>query len=325
VENPRRRKHSALFYRNSFIAATTQLLTFCAIILSRTWLSLIWLIPLVWLNYLIWIAYRSVHPRRRSMPGLTPADFDLEYQEITLHSRDGLQLAAWYVPGRNHTAIILVHGSGGEKATMLNHARMLAKDGYGLLMLDLRAHGNSEGDTISGLYEANDVLGAVDYLQSRPDINPDYIGALGVSFGATAVLQAASQERSIRSVVLDSIGPACLDDHGGRPATLRRWINYPVNWFMYALGDFMAGVKMKEGVLAGLQRLAGRPVMLIAAGRGKEIAFNRLFFKTAYEPKSLWEVPRAEHATAIIFERETYHEKVRAFFQGSFLPDSGLT
>lgn len=32
-------------------------------------------------------------------------------------------------------------------------------------------------------------------------------------------------------------------------------------------------------------------------------SFIRLFYEAAYESKALWEVPRAEHDTAIIFER----------------------
>jgi len=275
VNGPRR---SILFYRNSLIAVLSLVITFGMFLFSTwKWSSLLWLIPLTLLNSLIWTAYHSIHPRRRALPRLTPADYDLEYQEISFHSRDGLQIAAWYVPSKNRAAIILVHGAGGAKVTMLNHARMLGVEGYGLLMLDLRAHGDSEGDTITGVYEADDVLGAVDYLRSRPELSPDQIGALGVSLGALVVLQAARQIPAIRSIVLESIGPACLDDHGGRPTTLRRWINYPFNWFNYALGDFMAEVHLKEGVRAGLKRLARRPVMLISTGRGMEIYFNRLF------------------------------------------------
>ncbi len=180
-------------------------------------------------------------------------------------------------------------------------------------------------DTINGFDEANDLLGAVDLLRSRKEVDRGRIGALGISLGASAVMQAAVQSEGLRAVVLESLGPSCLDDHGGRPTSLQRRINYPINKFLYALGDFMAGKKITEGARALLPRLFPRPVMLIADGRGKEIYFNRLFFAAAREPKILWEVPRADHGLACIYEQEAYREKVRGFFKQHLLQRAGTS
>ena len=59
-----------------------------------------------------------------------------------VRTSDGVKLAGWYVPSRNGAAVIAFPGRSGP----LEHARMLARHGYGVLMLDMRGQGESEGD-----------------------------------------------------------------------------------------------------------------------------------------------------------------------------------
>ncbi|HKG53921.1 MAG TPA: alpha/beta fold hydrolase, partial [Anaerolineales bacterium] len=94
------------------------------------------------------------------------------------------------MPGRNHATILLIHPLGSSDGDMLIHAEFLANAGYGVFMIDLRAHGSSDGDTSTfGLREADDIVGAVDYLLTRLDVNGQKIGALGISLGAQAALR----------------------------------------------------------------------------------------------------------------------------------------
>jgi fermentation-respiration switch protein FrsA (DUF1100 family) len=83
----------------------------------------------------------------------------------------------------------------------------------------------------------------------------------------------------------------------------------------------MSGEKIPEGVTEALPRLWPRPVMLVAAGRGHEIHFNRIFCAAARDPKELWEVPNAHHAAVYLFEPQAYREKMRLFFRRALLAD----
>ena len=197
---------------------------------------------------------------------------------------------------------------------MARHARLFSTAGYHVFLPDLRAHGNSDGDTITDLSAAEDVMAALDYLQTLPDIDADTVAALGISFGAFAVLHAARQTTAIRAIVLESMGPAALDDHGGKPQTLRRWINYPFNWIQYKAFDFMCGFEEHGGVIASLHRIFPRPVMFISTGLGKEQYFMRLFYDAARQPKSLWEAPRATHGAAFAIHKKEYRERLLRFF-----------
>ena len=115
----------------------------------------------------------------------TPADYGLVYEDVSLKTADGLTLQGWYLPGENGAAIILMHGLGGNRISLLGVAESLVEAGYSALIFDLRAHGESEGEFVPyGGPEAEDVKTAVSYLQTRPEVDPERIGSLGWSLGA---------------------------------------------------------------------------------------------------------------------------------------------
>lgn len=274
----------------------------------------LWVAPLLFFWYVLWRAFFSIHPPRlRYWLPFKPDFASPVYEKVLFKSRDGLDLFGWYLPGRNRAALLLVHGLGGAGISLVFHAAPFVKAGYGVFLIDLRAHGSSDGNlSTGGAQEALDVAGAVDYLLKRPDVDGDKIGALGISLGAQAVLRGALESEAVHALALEGLGPVCLEDHGGRPQTLQRWINYPLNWFTYALLDFLSGVSPKA-VVAAIGQIAPRPLLLIACGNF-EIHFNRLFCAAAHEPKALWELPRARHAAALSTEPKQYPERLIRFF-----------
>ena len=92
---------------------------------------------------------------------------------MALTTKDGLRLAAWYVPSRNGAAVVVFPGRRGP----LGHARMLVRHGYGVLLLDRRGEGASEGDfNARGWGGEPDLRAAVAYLRTRPDVRDGRIG-----------------------------------------------------------------------------------------------------------------------------------------------------
>lgn len=279
--------------------------------------------PIYWLAVLLLWAIRNptrnafifAHPSRRLawMP-----ENNLNFREVTFKSRDGLTLFGRFMPGRNHSTILLLHPLGSSNNNMLIYAEFLANAGYGVFMIDLRAHGSSDGDTSTyGLREADDVAGSVDYLLSRADVNGQKIGVLGISLGAQAALRGALKTDCLRALVLEGLGPVTLSDHGGTPKSLRRWINYPFNWINYHMYEFMIGGK-DTSVIETIGKIAPRPILLIASGE-KDIYFNRLFFEAAEEPKELWELPAGDHGGAILQDSRAYIQRVIEFFDKTLL------
>ena len=279
--------------------------------------------PVYWLAVLLFwflrnpvrMAFNFAHPFRRF--GWMQKT-RLEFREVTFRSRDGLTLFGRFLPSRNKATILLIHGLGQANNDMLLHAEFLANAGYGIFMIDLRAHGSSDGDTSTyGWREADDVAGAVDYLLTRIDVNGQKIGALGISLGAQAALRGALKTEDLKALVLEGLNPSTLSDHGGRPHSLIRWLNYPTNWLYYQLYHFMTGGR-ELGVLEVIGKIAPRPILLIASGE-KDIYFNRLFYPAARQPKELWELPEGEHGAAILKDSQAYIQHVVEFFNKALL------
>jgi pimeloyl-ACP methyl ester carboxylesterase len=265
-------------------------------------------------------AFTDTHPWRR----IHIQGQDLHgFRSISYQSNDGLTLSGMFAPSRNQATLVLVHGLGGSGKDLALLARLLMRAGFGVLLVDLRAHGNSQGDTCThGVKEAGDLACAIDYLLSRIDVNGEKIGAYGFSLGAQVALRGALKTGRIKALVLEGLGPARLSDHGGLPRSLQRWVNLPFNWLYYVFFGFMSG-GMQTGVLQVIEEISPRPLLLIASGE-KDIYFGRLFYETAKEPKEIWELPDAAHGGAIAQDPNQYMDRLIGFFSQSLNVQGGI-
>ena len=132
-------------------------------------------------------------PRRRS-PEATPASIGLGYEEVEIRSTDGVRLSAWWVPvGGSSLAAVLVPGWGGYKFDehLLQTLPVYHDAGYGVLLLDLRAQGESDGTRRTlGYREVRDVRGALAWLQQQGHAL-DQVVLHGWSMGGATALRAA--------------------------------------------------------------------------------------------------------------------------------------
>ncbi len=111
---------------------------------------------------------------------------DSAYQTIKLITNDGLTLDAWLTKVPNPKgSVVLFHGHAGKKTDVLQEAIAFQKMGYNTLMVDFRAHGNSDGNTCTiGAKEAIDVKTAYDYFEKSGEKD---IILYGISLGAASI------------------------------------------------------------------------------------------------------------------------------------------
>ena len=116
-------------------------------------LALLWLLIIP-----IGFGYIYTHTGRTTV---TP-ELGVPYERVTVATSDSLDLTASYVPSKNRAAVILFPG-----ATRSDEARMLIRHGYGVLLLDPRGQGASEGDTVRWAGD-RDLLAGLEYVRSGP-------------------------------------------------------------------------------------------------------------------------------------------------------------
>ena len=115
---------------------------------------------------------------------------DSSFENVYLTTSDNIKLQGWYmkIPGTSKGTVILFHGHGSKKSSVLEEAASFRTMGYNTLLLDFRAHGNSGGNTSSiGYYESEDVKLAYDYIKEKGEKN---VVLWGISMGAAAVSKA---------------------------------------------------------------------------------------------------------------------------------------
>jgi pimeloyl-ACP methyl ester carboxylesterase len=113
-------------------------------------------------------------------------------KELRLTTVDGQELGAWFFAGKSdRPAILLLHGNGGTRADCLDQAEWLIKAGHPVLLITLRAHGDSTCDRNDFGYSAqHDVVAAVEWMERNCPGRPLVWGR---SLGSAAALFASRE------------------------------------------------------------------------------------------------------------------------------------
>ena len=151
-------------------------------------------------------------------------------QPVSFVTRDGLRIAAWYVASKNRAAVIVAHGTNSDRASMLPEIRILSDAGFGVLAFDWPGLGESAGTIRWGSAARNALGSAVDWTESRPDVDACRIGGLGFSMGGYMLTQVAARDPRFRALVLESV-PSDFDSfvrsHASKWGPLSAW---PARW-----------------------------------------------------------------------------------------------
>ncbi len=255
----------------------------------------------------------AVFPYHRSV-GAAPDGFET----ITLTAEDGVDLAAWYAAPDNGIAIIVLHGGGGSREDMRGQATMLAGYGYGVLALDVRGHGESEG-TVNrlGWEGTKDVGAAVAFLNAQPDV--EVIGGLGSSMGAEVLLGAALAYPDVRAIVADGATQRCLDELRALESERPLYRNFTARVF-FATVELLSGDEPPKPLLDSMIDAESTQFLLIAGGADdQEVDFNELFAETVSPRADLWIAPDASHTQAFRKYRDEYEQRVFAFFEAELV------
>jgi alpha-beta hydrolase superfamily lysophospholipase len=225
------------------------------------------------------------------------------YEAGTVTS-EGLRLRTWTRAGAaDKPAVVIVHGLGDSLESYVDRADALHHRGHTVLLLDLRAHGASEGRyTTLGGREREDVRAAMDALRASGRARAGLV-LMGHSMGAVAVLRAAPGQPDVRAVVVE----APYDDYRTNVAR-HAWLLYrlpswvPIIPITIAMAEWRAGFDADEVDAVAASRAFRAPLLAIADGADRRMpeAVVRRIADAHPGPRTVWVAPGAEHVGAVL-------------------------
>lgn len=205
-------------------------------------------------------------------PAEYPGSTDVQIREYgwgkrQLELRLNFNFTSAGAPIPERGTVILLHGYSLFKETMFPWALALAKSGYRCILVDLRGHGQSTGDTVSfGKYETDDLVQLLDQLMANGYCRAP-VAALGISLGANIAFHWAGRDARIRTVV--AIAP--YDDPIVTSERLAKVLDLPVTRRSLRRGIGMAGERLAvdwlEWTGSTAVRKLQKPALFIAGGK----------------------------------------------------------
>jgi dipeptidyl aminopeptidase/acylaminoacyl peptidase len=261
-----------------------------------------------------------LHPRR-THPQITPTGVGIaRWENVRLIATDGVELSAWFIPPGpegDGATLVFVHGLGGNRSELLAEAAMLARHGYGALLIDLRHHGDSQGKMATlGFAETEDVCGAVKFLLSRPEVNPARIGLLGHSMGGATVLRAAARMDQVRAVVAQS-AYSSLEENVARGTVAQAGLPpFLFGPLIVWLGERASGLRLKQvRPIDDVPAISPRAILFVHGKQDHAISTENSLrlYAAANEPKELYLMENAGHKAMMAVNPAEYENRVVTF------------
>ncbi|MFA6098576.1 MAG: alpha/beta fold hydrolase [Patescibacteria group bacterium] len=245
--------------------------------------------------------------------------YDLHPEIVDFNSPDGLKLAGAFIRGVNKAIIILLHGYGRSMEQLLPQASFLNKAGYNIFMFDFRASGGSEGKFITfGQREQADLVGAIDYLKKRRDVDLGRTGLLGFSMGGAVAMMKSGDIPEVKAIVINST-------YAHFKSVI--WMNFqrylkglpffPIGYLILGIIKFRTGIYYPRiNPIKYLSRLKARPLMIIHGAHDKRVPIENAleFAKAAPWVKEFWLQRESEHENTYTISKGEYEDKVLNFF-----------
>ena len=271
-----------------------------------------------------------LHPKKKPLTEQMVADAKASAQRLgatlvdfAATASDGAVLKGWKVRAKepNGDWVVLLHGVSDNRMGVLGHGEVLLRNGYGVLLMDARAHGESGGEMATyGWLERHDVRAIAEALYAAEKVHCFF--ALGESMGASILLQAGEAEPRLAGVVAEAA--FCnLREAGynyvslGLGSWLGRSLLRPLVSGWINAAEKEGGFKVDDVSPEKAVATRAFPILLIAGRKDKNLPPRHAerILKAAIGPKELWLVPNARHTEALGREPAEFERRVVEFFK----------
>lgn len=247
--------------------------------------------------------------------------YDLNPEDLTLTSVNGLKMKAWYLPAETESKrfVICVHGHRCNGPDEMSHLMPFYhyELGCNYLLPDLTAHGRSEGKYIGfGSFDSKNILLWIDYLINRFGDDIEII-LHGISMGAATVLNVneMSPPEQVKFIVEDC-GFSSAEAAIGANVKQMIGFNAPHLVKLFSLASKVkAGYFFSESDPLKNMYKAKNPILFIHGEEDVYVPFEHgiKLYEACSVPKDFLWVPNTPHAFSYYNARDEYNQKIREF------------
>ena len=238
-----------------------------------------------------------------------PEALGLKVQNVEFRSDDGIALRGWWIPGdADKPVIVFVHGLNRSRLEHLERAAESNRRGYGVLLFDLRNHGESgRAYTTIGITESHDVCAAREFLRKEAAGRLQVLW--GVSLGASTALLAERRCPGSAAIISDSSFLSFSETIKHHFTLIFRLPSFPIANIIIGLTSWRMGFRAADGDVEAAVAALNVPILFIAGGADVRMPpdlAKRLASRASNPSTQLLIVPGAGHGQAFAKDRETY-------------------
>jgi alpha-beta hydrolase superfamily lysophospholipase len=246
----------------------------------------------------------------------TPEAVSLEVKPAEFMSADGVPLKGWWNPGEpTKPVIIYAHGLNRSRLEMLERGAKSNHRGYGVLLFDLRNHGESgRAYTTLGIHESRDICAASGFVKAAAPGRPQVLW--GVSMGASSALIAAKQCPGFAAAISDSSFLSFRETVAHHLGLYFRLPAFPIANLIVGTTGLRMSMDPDTGDVEQAVKDINIPILFIAGGDDKRMPpalAQRLLDAAKHPSKKLVMVPNARHGEAYSTNKELYLKTVYEF------------
>ncbi len=212
-------------------------------------------------------------------------------EEVQIRSDDGQALVAWYAPpSAGKLTVLYFHGNAGNAASRADKFDTMRAGGFGVLLLNNRGYGGSEGSP-SEASNVRDAVSAYEFAIGK-GVSPQQIVLYGESLGSGQAVQLAGR-RQVKAVILEAPLTSTID------------IARSTYWFLplrFVLTDQFRNIDHIAAIKA--------PILLLHGERDEVIPFEHSsrLQEAAQSPAQLEAFPDGSHSD--LFEHGAWAKAV---------------
>ncbi len=236
---------------------------------------------------------------------------------VSLENEEHMNLYGCYIDQGSSTYVIMVHGYRGDGASIISPIKNFKKQGYNLLIPDLRGHGFSDGDYIGmGWDDRLDIIQWIDYLIQK-DQNASII-LYGVSMGGATVMNVAGEKipKQVKAIIEDCGYTSVWD-------VFKTHINMNEVESEIALHMASFVTKMRAGYyledVKPIEQVkkSQTPILFIHGSQDNFVPFSMLdeLYQAANCPKEKLVVEGAGHANSCSVGEDIYYQTIYRFIE----------